>query len=162
MSITVTYTSSATVKEVLETNAGSATAAHRTVTHDQFNTSKTLSAGSTPPVTRVAAFTQALTDGAATIDLAALVGTNGVAVDGTGLKVQVLKVKNLGANALTIVPGASNGYNLAGAASKIILGANDEALLLFNDTQPDVASGARTLDLTGTGVQTSQWEIVLG
>jgi hypothetical protein len=162
MSVTVTYESRATVKEVLETNTGSSATAGRTVTHDQFNSAKVLNGTSTPPCTKVAAFTQALTAGAATIDLTALVGANGVAVDGTGLKLQVLRVKNLGANDLTITPGVSSGYAFAGAASKIILGANDEALLLANDTRPDVAAGVKNIDLAGTLVQTSQWTVILG
>jgi hypothetical protein len=85
-----------------------------------------------------------------------------VIVDGTGLKVQVLKVKNLGANALSIVPGASAGYDLLAADMKIVLAQNQEVMIFGNDATPDVGPTDKTLDLTGTLVQESEWMIVLG
>jgi hypothetical protein len=162
MSVSVSYGATVTVQEVLEANPNSASAAQRTVTHSLFNSTKSLNGSSTPPVTKVAAFKAALSAGAKTLDLTALIGTNGVAVDGTGLKVQVLKVKNLGANTLAITPGASNGYGLLGSDMKIVLAQNQEALIFGNDLTPDVASGAKNLDLAGTLVQESEWIIILG
>ncbi|KKK95666.1 hypothetical protein LCGC14_2670530, partial [marine sediment metagenome] len=101
MAVEVTYAANCTVVEELTGNTDSLSAADKEVTHSQFNTSDTLNAGSTPPATKVAAFVQALTAGTATIDLTALIGTNGATVDGSGLKVQVLKMKNLGANVMS-------------------------------------------------------------
>lgn len=162
MSVSVTYASTCTVVETLAQNTDSAPASTRKITHSEFDSTATLNADSTPPATTVAAFVQALTTGAATIDLTALTGTNGGTINGTGLKVQVLKVKNLGANALTITPGASNGYDILGASSSVTLASGQEIMLFGNDAVEDVASGAKTIDLSGTGSQTSEWMIVLG
>jgi len=162
MSVNVNSSMACTVAEVLEANPHSAVAGQRTVTHTAFNSSHALSASTTPPVTKVAAFKAALVAGAKTIDLTALVGTNGATVDGTGLKVQVIKVKNLGTNPLTIAVGATNGYDLAGGAFSAQLKAGMELMLFGNDQTPDVASGEKTLDLTGTGTEESEWIVVLG
>jgi NAD/NADP transhydrogenase alpha subunit len=162
MSVSVNYAANVTVQETLETNPDSSSASQRVVTHSLFNSSHALNGSSTPPATKVAAFKLALVAGAGAIDLTALVGTNGAVVDGTGLKVQAIKVKNVGANALTITKGATNGYALAGASMNISLLQNQEVTLYGNDATPDVASGVRILDLAGTLVQESQWIIVLG
>ena len=162
MSVNVSYNAAVTVQEVLEANPYSSPATQRTVTHTLFNSQKNLNGSSTPPVTKVAAFKAALVAGAKTLDLTALPGTNGVTVDGTGLKVQVLKVKNLGANALSIVPGASGGSDLLAADMKIVLAQNQEVMIFGNDATPDVGPTDKTLDLAGTLVQESEWMIVLG
>jgi len=151
-----------TVQEVLEANPHSAVAANRRVTHNLFNSSKQLSASSTPPVTKVAAFKQALTAGAATVNLASLTGANGASVDGTGLKVQVLKVKNLGEGTLTITPGAANPYNLLGSGMSFALEKDQEITIFGGDLTPDIASGAKEIDLAGTGAEESEWIIVMG
>jgi len=162
MGVNVTANLICTVQETLETNPYSAAAAGRIVTHSLFNSSKILTAATTPPVTKVAAFKQALSAGAATIDLTALTGTNGAIVDGTGLKVQVLKVKNTGVAPLTITPGAVSGYNLLGAGMSLILAQNQELEIFGNDATPDIAAGAKNLDLAGTLAQESEWIIVMG
>lgn len=163
MSISLTYAATATVEETLETNVDSlgATTA-RQITHNAFNESAALTASTTPPVTKVACFIATLSGGALTINLASLTGTNGATVDMTGLKVQVLRVKNLGANNLTIVPGGSNGIDLFGVSSSVTVYPSGHVMFYFNDASPDVASGDRTLDLTGTTTQTSEWTIVAG
>jgi hypothetical protein len=162
MSVTTTYASTVTTVETLETNVPAASAGDKTVTHNGFNSSAALNAGSTPPATKCAYFTQALTAGAATIDLTALTGTNGATVNGTGLKLQVLKIKNLGANTLTITTGASNGYAVAGADFSVALAQNQEFTFYGNDATPEIASDAKTIDLAGTSAQTSQVTIVMG
>lgn len=162
MSVEVTYAATATVVETLPTNTGSASDARRKVTHDAYNETASLTSATTPPVTQVAEFLLTLTAGAATVDLRALVGTNGAIVDGNGLKVQILRVKNLGANILTIVPGASNGIDLLGAASSIAIQPGGHAMFYFNDASPDIAAADKTLDCTGTASQTSEWSIIMG
>lgn len=160
--ISVTYAATATVVETLPNNTGSAADARRKITHDQYNESVTLDSGTTPPATLVAEFLATLSGGALTVDLRALTGTNGASVDGNGLKVQVLRVKNLGANTLTIDPGASNGIDLLGASSKIVIPAGGHFMMYFNDASPDISGTDKTLDLTGTGAQTSEWTIIMG
>jgi len=163
MSISVTYQSKITVVETLETNTDSL-GNDKQVTHDQFDTAKSLTSGTTPPVTKMAAFVQALTAGAATIDLSSLTGVNGATVDGTGLKVQILKIKNKAesANPMSIAPGASNGYDIFGADFKITLQPGQEATLYSNDASPDIGAEDKTLDLAGTAEQECEISIVMG
>ena len=164
MSVQLSYAANVTVQEVLETNPHSSVAAGRTVTHNQFNTSLSLNGESAVPVSKVAAFKQALTAGAATVDLTSLTGTNGATVNGTGLKVQALKVKNLGANPLTIIPKASTGYALFGAigTGSIEVKAGGEVLLYGNEEAPDIGGSSKDFELSGTGAEESEWTIVMG
>jgi hypothetical protein len=93
MSVNVAYEVKVTVTETLATNVPATPAGARSVVHSAWNTSKALATGTAPPATKVAAFEQALTGGTATIDLSALLGTNGVTVVGTGLRVQILRLR---------------------------------------------------------------------
>jgi len=163
MSVAVTYESKCTVLETLEANIDSL-GSDKQVTHNQFNTSQSLTNATTPPVTKVAAAVVALVDSAKTIDLTELTGTNGVTVNGTGLKVQVLKFKNKedSANAMSIVPGETNGYDLGGADMKVTLQPGQEVTLYGNDASPDIGGTDKTLDLAGTAVQECELMIVMG
>jgi len=164
MSVTVLYASQITVQEVLETNVPAAAATGKTIVHTGYNTSKTLTSATSQPVTKCAIFEQALAAGVATIDLAALVGTNGAAVNGTGLKVQLVKFKNKAANAnvMTFTVGAANGYDLAGAGFSVALQPGQEMQLDLADASPDVAAGDKEIDIAGTGEQIAEITIVLG
>lgn len=164
MSVRVVYTTAVNVTEILETNTVSMTEKGRTVEHTALNKATTLTGTTTPPATKVAAFEKALVAGAASIDLTALSGTNGAVVDGTGLKVQAIKVVNkaANANAITISKGAANGYALGGADFSVTLQPGQELVMFGNDATPDVANDAKTLDLAGTGTQAAQIIIVLG
>jgi hypothetical protein len=158
MAATLNYTSAFSVDETLSSTPGSAAP---TVKHAAFDKTATLYGTTTPPVTKVAFFEVTLSGGAATVNLAALSGTNGTTVDGTGLKVQAIRVENTGANSLTIAPGASNGIDLFGTGS-LVIPAGGHVVLYSSDGTPDIASGDRTLDLTGTGSQVSRWSVVMG
>ena len=153
MSITVTLTDTLAVTETITgPDVSSATIPHlNTLTHTQLTSS------TTPPVTKHVAKLVALTAGAATIDLTALTawGTNGVTEDCSGLKLQILQLKATSANAnpITITKGASNGYEAFGADWSLALSGGQEATLYGNDKTPDVAAGAKTIDLAGTLVQ---------
>ena len=164
MSVAITYRSDLTVVETLTGNRPQATDAKAKVTHDILNKTKSLGAATTPPATKVAAFQKALAAGVATIDLTALVGTNGEIVDGSGLKVQCLKVANpvTNANPISITEGAANGYAAFGAGWKLTLSPGMEALLYGDDDAPDVAAGDKNIDLAGTGSQALDVLIVLG
>lgn len=165
MSIQVGYNSQASIVETLE---GEYVGSDSTVTTDGLNTTETLTAATDPPVTKYSAFQQALSGGAATIDLTSLPDSNGVAamVTLTGLKPQVMKLRNLAtnANAITIAKGASNGYTGFGASFSLALQPGDEITWKGNDNSgvTDVGSGARTLDITGTGAQVLEVLIVAG
>lgn len=157
MAVSATYNFGLTVNETLST--GVPAASSPVIVHDAYNESATLNASSTVPATQVANFLLALTAGAATINLAALTGANGT-IDGTGLRVQVLRIKNLGANAMTFSEGASNGIALSGLP--IVVPAGGIAMHYFADASPDIASGDRTIDVAGTGTQTAEVSILLG
>lgn len=158
MSVNVTYSFEMTVKETLET--GVPAAENPVVNHAGYNESGTLKATSTPPATKHAQFPLTLSGGAATINLAALTGTNGATVDGTGLRVQMLRIKNLGANNMTFSEGASNGIALVGLP--IVVAPSGIVQVYLNDAAPDIASGDRTIDVSGTGAQTAEISIVMG
>lgn len=164
MSIEAAYVANLTVVETLETNVPAVSASDAGITHNGWNKSATLNASSTPPATKTAAFQKALSTGSGTIDLTALPGTNGATVDGTGLKVQAIKFANPAANAnpITVAVGASNGYDLFGSAFSITLQPGQEALFYGNDATPDVGASDKTLDLTGTGSQALNVQVVLG
>jgi hypothetical protein len=162
MAVSVTYAATCTVRETLATNTGSASDSSRVITHDAYNESTTLSASSTPPATTCAHFLLTLTAGAATVDLAAALGTNGATVNMTGLKVQVLRVKNLGAAARTLAPGAANPYPFLGTANDITIPPGGHVMMFLNDASADVAGAVKTIDATGTGTETSEWSIVAG
>lgn len=163
MSVELKYNLAMTVVETLETNIP-AVASGDTLTHSAFNVSGTLTSSSTPPVTKHAASQTALVAGTKTLDLTALIGTNGATVDGTGLKVQGFLATNpsTNANSITIEPGATNPYNLFGSAFKIILQPGETFAWKGNDVAPDVTSLQKNIKLTGTGTQALNLEIVMG
>lgn len=157
--VEVTWACQATVVETLPNNTGSASDLKRTVTHDQYNESGVLNSGSATPATLVAEFLMTLATGAYTIDLRALTGTNGAAVDGNGLRLNIFRIKNLGANDMTFATGASNGYTI-GAGILIPPGAVAE--FMYADGLSDIDSTHKTIDVTGTGSQTAEITIVMG
>ena len=166
-STSLTYAVTATLIEVLPAAQapGAATEAARTVTQAGFNAAqRTLKSDSSPPVTCGSLFQQVLTDGAATIDLAALDGLNDKVVNGTGLRVQLLRIKapSSNVNPITVAKGASNGYDGFGAAFSVTLQPGAEATFLTNDAGSDIGSANKTLDLTGTGAQALDVEIIMG
>lgn len=164
MAVTLTYAATCTVAETLSTSVDSIVSANRTLTHSAFNSTASLSGSTTPPVTKVAAFTKALGAGAGTIDLTSLTGVNGGSVDGTGLKVQVMKITapTANANVISIIPAAANGYDFFGSDFKITLQPGAEALFYGNDATPDIAAADLGLTLAGTGAQELDFVIVMG
>lgn len=163
MSVTVSAKMHNTIAETL-TGAPGASSTKKVVTHDSRNKTSVLNADSTPPATKCAVQSKALSAGTATIDLTAVAGTEGN-VDFSGLKLQVIKLRNpsTNANKITVTKGASNGYGLTGGDSWTIpLAPGDEVMLMGNETWPDVAGGAKTIDLTGTAAQALDYEFVGG
>jgi hypothetical protein len=157
MAIVLTAEFRGTVRETL--TSGVAAASNAVVRLSEYNESVTLNATTTPPATAAAYFLGTLTAGALTINLAALTGANG-AVDLTGLRIQFLRIKNLGANAMTFSEGASNGIALS--CLPLVVAAGGIAQFYLNDAAPDVAAGDRTIDVSGTGAQTFEISIVAG
>ena len=166
-SSSLTYSVTATLIEVLPAAQapGAASEAARTVTQAGFNAAqRVLKSDTSPPVTCGALFQQALAAGVATIDLTALDGFNDKVINGTGLRVQLLRVKNpaTNANPITVAKGASNGYDGFGSAFSVTLQPGAEVTFLTNDAGSDIGSANKTLDLTGTGTQALDVEIIMG
>lgn len=166
MSLTVTYVASLTVEETLTgATVTDVPAAAGKVTHSGWNKSDKLTASTTPPATVTASVAQALTAGAATLDLTALPGTEAT-VSCSGLKVQKLRLQNppTNANPITIAKGASNGWTPAGSAFSITLMPGQD--ILFGNNGVSVGTTVdgthKTLDLTGTGTQVLNVQIVAG
>lgn len=171
MSLTLNFRTAITAAETLEGAPDSAAASKRVVTHDQFDTALTLNAASTPAVSRCSNAKIALAAGAATIDLTAMQGIGAAAasvVNATGLKLQLMKFKNLGANPMTIVPGAANGYQWGNSATDQITVAPKvgtipgEVTVFCNGAAPTVAGGAKTIDIAGTLVQEFEIQLYFG
>lgn len=163
MAVTVTYTSKATVVETVANNTDALSSSARSVTYDTFDTvNTTLNSSSTPPATMVSGVLKTLSGGAAAFDLTALIGTNGATFSALGLKPQIIKVKNLGANPLTILPSTLTGYSLFGSTNPLVIPSSGEILCNFDDQLADVSTGAKDVVLTGTGTQTSRWLMVFG
>lgn len=162
MSIVVNYASTMTVLETL--TVGVPDVPNPVITHSSFNTSGQFIGSSTPPASKVADFQQALSGGVATINLTALTGTNGIAVDFTGLKVQFVKFINpsTNANAITVTFGASNAYLLHGAAFKYILQPGEEVMFKGLSTTPTVSASLKNIDISGTGTQALNVQLIAG
>jgi hypothetical protein len=162
MAVSVVSAQTITITETLPTNTGSAADASRRVVHDQYNESRTLNAGTVPPATLCASFLLTLVAGAKSIDFRALEGTNGAVVDGNGLKVQEFRIKNLGANNMTLVPGAANGLDLLGPGFSVTVFPGGVAHFFLNDNSPDIAAADKTVDVSGTDAQTAEVTVVMG
>ncbi len=130
-----------------------------TINHSAYDESDVRNSATTPAVAKFVAFLATLTAGALTVDLSTKTDANGVAI-GYGLRVQDIRIKNLGANSLTIAEGASNG--LALSCGTLVIPPGGCYQLFLNDAAPDMASGDRTLDVTGTSAQTSEWTVTFG
>lgn len=165
MAVEAKLNSNVTVNETITlSNVPAVSSASVVVKHDQYNDDEFINATSTVPATKVAAFEQALTAGAATIDLTNMTGTDGDAVTGLGLKLQILKLRNKSTNAgaITITDGLSNGYIGLGNSFLLELGVGAHALFFLNDTADDVGASVKTLDLAGTGTDVLEVIAVFG
>lgn len=161
--VSVAYASNITITETFSI----ANSADNTILVNTYNQSGTLTASSSVPATKQATFALTMSGGTGSVDLTALPGLNAnETVDGTGLKGQLLLLLNpsSNANSITVAKGASNGYgwNTAGTSWTVSLSPGQWAMFGGNDVGPDVASGARLLDVTGTGSQVLDVSIVLG
>lgn len=161
-STVVVWAQTITTTETLPNNTPSADASKRVVTHDAFNEGATLNSGTTPPVSAHAAFVLTLSAGAAVIDLRALTGTNGAIVDGNGLKVQLFRVKNLGANPMTFTFGAATPYPIFGASGLLEVPVGGVVTIYGANNLPAISNTVKHIDVSGTGTQTAEITIEMG
>lgn len=137
------------------------------VKFDAFKTTKRLDATTTPAVEKHTSYTVPLVAGAATIDLTSLpdpLGSGTITL--AGLKVQSLKFKAASTNTakITVSKGASNGLGKgsAGDTWTSVIVPGGEELHYMPEGTPDVAGGAKTIDLAGTGTESLEVTIVAG
>ena len=163
---TLQYATQLTVSEILTGNVEGLS--DKLVKHTGYNRTEKLDADSTVPVTLVASFSQVIGGGGTvTIDLMALLGTNDATVDGEGLKIQAIKMSNpVGNDVITATFGASDPYELAGAAWSVALLAGQEFVFFGNEATPDIVAGgvggSKDIDLAGTPADELEVCIVMG
>lgn len=133
-----------------------------------ISSSRTLTSATTPAVTKHSSFQKTLSSGLGTIDLTSLPDDQGTAAAVTlnGLKPHSLIFRNLAANAnaITVAVGASNGYDGLGASFTITLQPGDEFRYSGTDGAglTEISSSKKTFDLTGTGSQVLEVQVVAG
>lgn len=161
MPVTAALQLTMTVDEVLATTT---TASAPTIRHSVQNVSKSFTGATSPAATKFAGGEYPMSAGALTLNLAALTKSTGGTEDFTGLKVQgfLFKNKSTNANDITMVVGASNGFDLMGATMNIVLKPGQSILFDGNDATADVASGDRTIDFSGTAAQVVIVEVLAG
>lgn len=172
MSIDGKFLLSMTTRETLETNVDGAS--NPVITHDVFNKSQRFNASTTPAGTVIIADTKALVAGAATLDLTALPGPNGATVSANGLKLLGWFFGNRAGNTADIVAvvGAATPYNFNGHANSR---ATATAPLSADDAPgwaggwngqaasiPDVAAGAKHIDVSGAGTESFDYVLIFG
>lgn len=163
--IALTYGGNVNVEETLDAAAvPSANAAQRKITHNAFNKSATLSGSTTPAVSDTANGTLTLTAGAGTIDLTAVIGTNGESVDASAKKVVAVKFINpaTNANSITIVEGGTNGHPTLGASFSVTLAPGQEIQAYLAAAGTAVGASDLSIDVSGTGSQVLQYQFVFG
>ncbi len=144
-----------TVNEVLGDDTLSANA--KTVQHTAFDEVIIPS-----PATVFSGKKYALVAGAATIDLRALRTVGGGSGDGNGMKVKGFYFKNLGANVMTIVGGASNGYLIFGTSGSVQIRPGGCMCIDLQSSAADVDGTHKTIDVSGTLVQEFECAVILG
>lgn len=162
MSVVATVQSNLAVVETLETNVPAAGSNGRIIRHDQWGRSHELKASSTPAATKCAYFSAALSSGDGEIDLTQLPGTNGVTVNGNGLKVRAVHFYNPSANVVSVEAAAVDGYALFGSDGKINVNPGCWYTAYLGDAAPAIGGTAKLLKLTGTGSQSLNCAFLLG
>ncbi len=160
--ISVNFVSQVTVTETFSAGLGS----DNTASFAPQNESTTLNAGTSPAATKHAAYNVTLSTGTGSIDLTALPGiTADETVNGTGLKVQYLKFTNpsTNANKITVAKGASNGYFLDNATTwSFVLAPGQTMTVNCNGASAVIGGSAKIIDVTGTGSQILNVQVVMG
>ena len=128
----------------------------------------TINGTSAAPATKAYTDTIALAAGVATIDLQSLLGPGGAALTFAGLKVQQIRITCPTGNTagITFDVGATNGYNLFGEDNvsnesvEVLPGC--AAQFFQNDKLEDVDATHKDIDVTGTGTEGFNIELVAG
>ena len=165
-SVSARYALELEVTEVLALGLDNAT--DSSFVHTLGSPNGTLSATTTPPVTKVFSDNLALVAGAKTLDLTSLAGPAGTTVDFTGLKVQKIQLRCPTSNTLPILvqKGDANAYNLLGAdnasAETIEVLPGDDVQFKRHDTLEDVDATHKDIKFTGNGTEAIYVILVAG
>lgn len=167
-SVTAHYDLKLDVEEVLALSLDLADDVPHTHKTDE-TTRGTLTATTTPAVSKVFSKSVNLSSGAGSLDLTSLTGPAGTTVDFTGLKVHLVKLACPSTNTagITVDRAASTAYNLFGAdnASAEQVEVLPGASLLFyhgNDQTEDVDATHKDVQLAGTGSEAIEVILVAG
>ena len=122
---------------------------------------------STPPAVYFPGGSATLSGSAATsdtLDLTALTDNEGIAVDGTGAKVQefIISAGSSNAATLTVSDGDTNAYSLFGSGNEVNLQAGMSVRMRCNDQLSDIAAGVKNIKIAGTGGDTYTYVFVIG
>lgn len=165
-SVTATFLARLSIAETVALALDSS--ADPTINNNFDDVTETLTASTTVPVTKVYTDTISLVAGAATIDLTSLTGPGGTAVTFDGLKVQLVRITCPTGNSggITFAVGAANGYNLFGAdnvsAERVEIMPGGAELRYTPDNGEDVDATHKQIDVTGTGTDSFNIELVAG
>lgn len=162
MAVTITPTINFAAVETLDTGVDGVTSP--SVTHNKFNIpSVTHNAGSLAPVTIASYRTYALVAGALTIDLRALLGVGDESQDANGLKLQTIVIRNpSGNNIITLGEGAVNGFPLFGAGKSVDFPGDSEMGFHIPEGVVNVSATDKTIDVSGTLIESFDVGICLG
>lgn len=161
MSIKVDIRAEVTATEVL---SGGDIIGTFEVPHAGYNQRLVADANTTPNVTKAAYQQTNMIAGAGSIDLTNLL-LDAAAVTLTGLQPRGILITALPANAgdVTVSKGASNGYTGLGNSFSATLKPGASVMMAWTlDNAVAVGSGAKTLDLSGTGTDGVQLSVVAG
>ena len=160
MSVVVQYTG---ICQATETRVDALSSSPVTI-YDALNKTASYTGATTPAVTSTANSNKAMAAGAGTIDLTNIPGTNGVGVNGNGLKIQMYKFQAPLTNgaAITIKNGAASGYLLGGVAFSMTLPPGGEFQGYMANVSQSIGAGNKNLDLSGTGTDSINYEIHMG
>lgn len=122
----------------------------------------TLNGNSTPDVDIPYGALLALSGGSLTIDLTALTRTGRSALDLTGNVVHFCRIYNMGANDMTFVSAATNGYGLFTATNGTVVPAGGQEFFYSPAGYGTVGASAKDLTVTGTASQTFYFLIATG
>ncbi len=124
----------------------------------------TYTPSSSPPADQYEDDEQTITGGSNETDLTSLTDLEGTAMDGTGRKLQEIRIQCASTNTAVVVvsAGDSNGYDLFGAGKSINVVQGGLIICRFNDKLDDVGASDKTIKYAGTNGDTYQTEYVLG
>jgi len=117
---------------------------------------------STPDVTQIYAATLALAAGTLTFELDTVTTLDGTAAGLNGLVVQAYAIKNNGANNMTFIAAAVNGYGMFTATNGTVVTPGDYLMQFSTAGFGTISASASDITVNGTGTQTFSIIVIAG